>query len=84
MVLLDWRLAAFALALLPLFVWLTKRVGEQRTDARDDLGEHRAALLDLGEQFMWRGAMVTNMPNYVRVIGYTNASWTLKVDLVAD
>ena len=30
MVLLDWRLAAFALALLPLFVWLTKRVGDQR------------------------------------------------------
>ena len=30
MLLLDWRLAAFALALLPLFVWLTKRVGAQR------------------------------------------------------
>ena len=30
MFLLDWRLAAFALALLPLFVWLTKRVGAQR------------------------------------------------------
>ena len=30
MLLLDWRLAVFALALLPLFVWLTKRVGEQR------------------------------------------------------
>jgi ATP-binding cassette subfamily B protein len=30
MVLLDWRLAAFSLALLPLFVWLTKRVGAQR------------------------------------------------------
>jgi len=30
MILLDWRLAAFALALLPLFVWLTKRVGAQR------------------------------------------------------
>jgi ATP-binding cassette subfamily B protein len=30
MVLLDWRLAVFALALLPLFVYLTKRVGEQR------------------------------------------------------
>ena len=30
MLLLDWRLAAFALALLPLFVYLTKRVGEQR------------------------------------------------------
>jgi ATP-binding cassette, subfamily B, bacterial len=30
MVLLDWRLAAFSLALLPLFVWITRRVGEQR------------------------------------------------------
>ncbi len=30
MVLLDWRLAAFALVLLPLFVWLTKRVGAKR------------------------------------------------------
>ena len=30
MFLLDWRLAAFSLALLPVFVWLTRRVGEQR------------------------------------------------------
>jgi ATP-binding cassette subfamily B protein len=30
MVLLDWRLAAFTLALLPFFVWLTRRVGEER------------------------------------------------------
>jgi ATP-binding cassette subfamily B protein len=30
MILLDWRLAAFALFLLPLFVWLTKRVGDRR------------------------------------------------------
>jgi ATP-binding cassette, subfamily B, bacterial len=30
MFLLDWRLAAFALVLLPLFVLLTRRVGEQR------------------------------------------------------
>ncbi|MCY7304161.1 MAG: ABC transporter ATP-binding protein/permease [Thermoleophilia bacterium] len=30
MVLLDWRLALFALILLPFFVWLTKRVGAQR------------------------------------------------------
>ena len=30
MLLLDWRLALFALILLPLFVWLTKRVGDQR------------------------------------------------------
>jgi ATP-binding cassette, subfamily B, bacterial len=30
MFLLDWRLAAFALALLPVFVWMTRHVGEQR------------------------------------------------------
>ncbi len=30
MVLLDWRLAAFSLALLPLFVWITRRVGDER------------------------------------------------------
>ncbi len=30
MVLLDWRLALFALALTPLFIWLTRRVGNER------------------------------------------------------
>ena len=43
MLLLDWRLAVFALALLPLFVWLTKRVGERRRR-----GDRRAAGLARG------------------------------------
>ncbi len=30
MFLLDWRLAAFSLILLPFFVWLTQRVGKER------------------------------------------------------
>jgi len=30
MFLLDWRLATFSLILLPFFVWLTRRVGEER------------------------------------------------------
>jgi ATP-binding cassette, subfamily B, bacterial len=30
MALLDWRLAAISLALLPFFVWLTRRVGSER------------------------------------------------------
>ena len=30
MLLLDWRLALFSLALLPFFVWLTRRVGSER------------------------------------------------------
>ena len=32
MFILDWRLTLFALALLPLFVWMTKRVGDQRAE----------------------------------------------------
>jgi ATP-binding cassette subfamily B protein len=44
MVLLDWRLAVFALALLPLFVWLTKRVGEQRKKVT---AERQASLADV-------------------------------------
>jgi ATP-binding cassette subfamily B protein len=44
MVILDWRLAAFALALLPLFVWLTKRVGDQR---RKVTAERQASLADV-------------------------------------
>src|ERR671918_524575 len=30
MVALDWRLAAFSLGLLPLFVWITRKVGSER------------------------------------------------------
>jgi ATP-binding cassette, subfamily B, bacterial len=44
MLLLDWRLAAFALALLPLFVWLTNRVGAQRKKVT---AERQASLADV-------------------------------------
>jgi ATP-binding cassette, subfamily B, bacterial len=44
MALLDWRLAAFALALLPLFVLLTKRVGVQRKKVT---AERQASLADV-------------------------------------
>jgi ATP-binding cassette subfamily B protein len=44
MLLLDWRLAVFALALLPLFVYLTKRVGDQR---RKVTAELQASLADV-------------------------------------
>ena len=44
MLLLDWRLAVFALALLPLFVWLTKRVGDRR---RLVTAELQASLADV-------------------------------------
>lgn len=32
----------------------------------------------------YRGMMLSGVPNLVFMIGYTNASWTLKVDLVAE
>jgi ATP-binding cassette, subfamily B, bacterial len=44
MLILDWRLAAFALALLPLFVYLTKRVGDQRKKVT---AERQASLADV-------------------------------------
>ena len=44
MLLLDWRLAVFALALLPIFVWLTKRVGDQRKKVT---AERQASLADV-------------------------------------
>jgi ATP-binding cassette subfamily B protein len=44
MFLLDWRLAVFALALVPLFVWLTKRVGAERKKV---VAERQASLADV-------------------------------------
>ncbi|MDI2129938.1 flavin-containing monooxygenase [Yinghuangia seranimata] len=35
----------------------------------------------LSEQFVWRGLMLTGVPNFAVCIGYTNASWTLRADL---
>jgi cation diffusion facilitator CzcD-associated flavoprotein CzcO len=32
----------------------------------------------------YKGMMVSGVPNFVFTIGYTNASWTLKADLVAE
>ncbi|WP_197672164.1 NAD(P)/FAD-dependent oxidoreductase [Alloactinosynnema sp. L-07] len=37
----------------------------------------------LHHQFVWRGAMITGLPNFAVCIGYTNASWTLRADLTS-
>jgi cation diffusion facilitator CzcD-associated flavoprotein CzcO len=39
------------------------------------------APVKLDEQFVWRGAMITGIPNFAVCVGYTNASWTLRADL---
>jgi cation diffusion facilitator CzcD-associated flavoprotein CzcO len=37
-----------------------------------------------GKLIVYKGLMYANMPNLIYFTGYFNASWTLKVDLVAD
>jgi cation diffusion facilitator CzcD-associated flavoprotein CzcO len=37
----------------------------------------------LGETVAYKGMMLSGVPNFALTIGYTNASWTLKADLVA-
>ena len=38
--------------------------------------------VDLSETVSYKGMMLSGVPNFTMVIGYTNASWTLKADLV--
>ncbi|MEX0338639.1 MAG: flavin-containing monooxygenase [Arenibacterium sp.] len=40
--------------------------------------------LNPAEHLVYRGMMVSNVPNLAVTFGYTNASWTLKADLTAD
>jgi cation diffusion facilitator CzcD-associated flavoprotein CzcO len=40
--------------------------------------------IDLRDRMAYRALMFSGVPNFAFTIGYTNASWTLKADLVAD
>ena len=40
--------------------------------------------VDPSGSMTYRALMLSGVPNFVFTVGYTNASWTLKVDLVAD
>ncbi len=42
------------------------------------------ASLDPPKTMAYRGMMVSDVPNMAFAVGYTNASWTLKCDLVAE
>jgi cation diffusion facilitator CzcD-associated flavoprotein CzcO len=41
------------------------------------------AEVDLGKTVAYKGMMLSGVPNFAFTVGYTNASWTLKADLVA-
>lgn len=40
--------------------------------------------LNLAEHFQYRSCMFSNVPNLAALFGYLNASWTLRVEIVAD
>jgi cation diffusion facilitator CzcD-associated flavoprotein CzcO len=42
------------------------------------------APVDLPRTFVYKGMMLSEVPNLAFAIGYTNASWTLKCDLTAE
>jgi len=39
---------------------------------------------DLHDQLIYKGVLVEGIPNMMWIIGYTNASWTLKVDIAGE
>ena len=39
---------------------------------------------DVSKSFVYKGVMLSNLPNFFIYVGYTNASWTLKVDLTNE
>ena len=40
--------------------------------------------VDTSQHMLYRGIMVSDVPNMALIIGYINASWTLKVDIAAE
>jgi cation diffusion facilitator CzcD-associated flavoprotein CzcO len=40
--------------------------------------------VELSDTVAYKGMMLTGVPNFALTIGYTNASWTLKADLVSE
>jgi monooxygenase len=40
--------------------------------------------VDLARELLYKGMMLSNVPNMAASVGYTNASWTLKSDLIAQ
>ncbi|MCJ0901960.1 NAD(P)/FAD-dependent oxidoreductase [Rhodococcus sp. ARC_M6] len=37
----------------------------------------------LGERYVYKGMMISGVPNFALCVGYTNASWTLRADLTS-
>ena len=42
-----------------------------------------SVIQNTGQKMFYQGALLQDIPNFAMVFGYTNASWTLKVELVS-
>lgn len=40
--------------------------------------------IDFGKCYVYKSIMLSDVPNFAVIMGYTNASWTLKADLAAE
>ena len=40
--------------------------------------------VDMSKRISYKGLMFNDIPNFSNTLGYTNASWTLKADLIAE
>jgi len=40
--------------------------------------------VDLSKRYVYKSVMMSDVPNFAVILGYTNASWTLKADLAAE
>ena len=40
--------------------------------------------MDLADTLIYKSMMLSGVPNFAFAVGYTNSSWTLKVDLVCE
>jgi len=40
--------------------------------------------IETGKLYAYKGAMYSDVPNFASVFGYTNASWTLRADLICQ
>ncbi|WP_043659856.1 NAD(P)-binding protein [Thermocrispum municipale] len=40
--------------------------------------------VELSERMAYKGIMLSGVPNFAYILGYTNASWTLKADLACE
>lgn len=41
-------------------------------------------IINFSDHLSYKGALVQNIPNFAYLFGYTNLSWTVKIDMVAE